>query len=215
MRQTTKNLVSIVAKTLPVSEPIFEFGSMKVPGQETLADLRQLFPNMKYVGCDMREGLGVDMILNLHNIELPSESVGTVICLDTLEHVEYPYKAMEEIHRIIRPNGFVIITSVMNFPIHDYPYDYWRFTPEAFRSLLKHFDSSFVGFAGEESFPHTIIGIGFKGNQPPMYNFIKEYEKWKNKQKYSMLDISLRITPPVLLPFVSKIGRLILGKNKY
>jgi hypothetical protein len=57
----------------------------------------------------------------------------------------------------------VVLSSVMNFPIHDYPYDYWRFTPEAFKSILKPFSSAFVGFAGTDDFPHTVVGIGFKG----------------------------------------------------
>jgi 2-polyprenyl-3-methyl-5-hydroxy-6-metoxy-1,4-benzoquinol methylase len=47
----------------------------------------------------MREGLGVDRILDLHDIDLPSESAGTIICLDTLEHVEYPHRALEDICR--------------------------------------------------------------------------------------------------------------------
>ena len=43
----------------------------------------------------MREGPSVDVILDLHNIDLPSSSVGTVLLLETLEHVEYPYKALD------------------------------------------------------------------------------------------------------------------------
>ncbi len=215
MRKITKELVSVIAKTIPIDEPIYEFGSVKVNVQENFVNLRPIFPGKKYVGCDMRNGPGVDIVLNLHDINIPSESISTVIALDTLEHVEYPYKAMEEIHRILKPKGTVIISSVMNFPIHDYPYDYWRFTPEAFRSILKPFNESFVGFAGNKAFPHTVIGIGFKGNRPPLDEFIKEYEKWKNKQKWSMLDISLRITPPILLPIIAKLGKLLLGKNRY
>ena len=215
MRKTTKDFVSIISKSMPVIEPIYEFGAVQVPGQESFGDLRLLFKDKKYVGCDMREGLGVDVVLNLHDIDLPSESVGLIIALDTLEHVEYPYKAMDEIYRVLKPGGMVIITSVMNFQIHDYPYDYWRFTPEAFRSLLKKFNNNFVNWAGVEYFPHTIVGIGFKGEKPNMIEFEKLFEIWKNKQKWSLLDISLRIMPPFILPIVFKIGKIILGKNKY
>lgn len=181
MRELIKQFVKIVAETLPISEPIFEFGSLQVPGQEEFADCRPLFPGKKYVGCDMREGLGVDRILNLHHIELPSESVGTVLTLETLEHVEFPRKALEEVHRILKPNGILIITSVMKFPIHEYPYDYWRFTPEAFKSLLKSFSHSFADFAGDEQFPHTIVGVGFKSSPPRklMDDFLGRFKNWK------------------------------------
>jgi len=215
MRKTIINLIDIISKTLPVYEPIYEFGALQVPGQEAFTDIRAMFPDKKYFGCDMRMGPRVDLILNLHNIDLPSETASTVIALDTFEHVEYPYKAMAEIYRILKPDGMVILSSVMNFPIHDYPYDYWRYTPEAFKSLLKQFEGSFIGFAGKESFPHTVVGIGFKGKPPELGTFIKEYEKWKNRQKWSMLDIALSITPPLLLPIIARIGKLLLGKNRF
>ena len=76
-----------------MEEPIYEFGALQLPGLEEFADLRPFFRGKSYVGCDMREGRGVDKVLNLHNIDLPDESVGTVITLDTLEHVEFPHKA--------------------------------------------------------------------------------------------------------------------------
>jgi len=181
MRDAIKQLVEIVADILPILEPIYEFGSLQVPIQEGFADLRPFFPGKEYVGCDMREGIGVDRILNLHEIELPSETVGTVLVLDTLEHVEYVRRATEEVHRILKPNGMVVMSSVMKFPIHDFPYDYWRFTPEAFKSLLKPFNFSFVNFAGDGRFPHTIVGIGFKGSVPRerMDVFEVKFRDWK------------------------------------
>ncbi|WP_195576037.1 class I SAM-dependent methyltransferase [Paenibacillus sp. 1001270B_150601_E10] len=167
MRQIIKDLVAICAGTLPYQEPVYEFGSYQVAGQEVFADLRPYFPGKTYVGCDMRPGPGVDLVLDLHNIALPDETAGFVISMDTLEHVEDPRLAMQEIHRILKPNGIALISSVMNFPIHDYPNDYWRFTPQAFASILKPFDTVITNFAGDEIFPHTVIGIGIKGNFVP------------------------------------------------
>ncbi len=181
MREPIKQFAKIAAETLPISEPIYEFGSFQVPGQEELADLRPLFPGKKYIGADMREGPGVDVVLNLHNIDLPSESVGTAFCLDTLEHVEYPRKAIDELHRVLKQNGVLIISSSMNFPIHDFPYDFWRFTPDGFKSLLKSFTQSFVDFAGDEEYPHTVIGVGFKDaiSENVMNGLAERIKLWK------------------------------------
>jgi SAM-dependent methyltransferase len=115
MRELIRQFVETCAQTLPISEPICEFSSFQVLGQEDLADLRPFFPGKKYVGADMREGPGVDIILNLHHIDLPSDSIGTVLVMDTLEHVEFPRKAIKEVHRILKPHGILIISSVMNF----------------------------------------------------------------------------------------------------
>jgi len=217
MRESIKQLVKICAETLPISEPIYEFGSLQVPGQEGFADLRPFFSGKKYVGADMRKGPGVDVILNLHNLDIPSESIGTVLILDTLEHVEFVRKAIEECYRILKPNGILVISSVMNFPIHDHPSDYWRFTPEAFKSLLKPFNSLFVDFAGESNFPHTVIGIGVKGSisKDTMDKFVERIKHWKVHQgissEYSWMRLIKLFTPPVLIPTLSKIYKKIRG----
>lgn len=188
MRPLIMDFTEIAVNTIPSLEPVYEFGSFQVPGQEGIADLRKYFQGKEFVGCDMREGLGVDKVINLHNIDLPDESVGTVVTLDTLEHVEYPNKAMDEVYRILKPGGMAIIASVMNFHIHDYPHDYWRFTPEAFRSLLKPFSSSFVGSAGRKDFPHTVVGIGFKDYEPNLDEFMIKYNEWEKSQNSSKLS---------------------------
>jgi hypothetical protein len=145
----------------------------------------------------------------------------------------------------------------MLWPIHDHPNDYWRFTPEAFRSILKPFKFSFVGFAGEEIFPHTVVGIGFKGNTPELSEFNRKYEEWQKQnffqvigknwhqqllppldneerheqyptpvnseekpeqQLISINGTSLKqmvklLTPPLLLPILSRVYRLIKRSN--
>lgn len=215
MRESIKQFVRITATCLPLLEPIYEFGALQVPGQEGFADLRTIFPECDYVGADMREGPGVDRVLDLHSIDLPSESVGSVLCLDTLEHVEYPHQALREIHRILSPTrGVVVISSVMDFPIHDYPYDYWRFTPTAFESLLRPFKHSFVGFGGKEGFPHTVVGVGFKGNAPDLSVFTEKYQQWQKAQKYDFMQVVRQVTPPALLPLVAYSYSTLIGLSK-
>ena len=213
MRESIKQFVKIISETIPIPEPIYEFGSLQVAGQEGFADLRPFFKQKKYVGCDMRKGVGVDRVLDLHNIDVPLESVGTILVLDTLEHVEYIRKAMSEVKRILKPNGLIVISSVMNFPIHSHPEDYWRFTPEAFKSMLKPFGNVYVESAGEKLFPHTIIGIG--SNNPVRKEMIKELDRkiddWKKEWFYPVKgwrETLKRFTPPNLLELSRKIRGL-------
>lgn len=216
MRKSIKEFVKICAKTLPISGPIYEFGSLQVPGQEGFADLRPLFPNKEYVGADMREGPGVDVILNLHNINVPSVSVRTVLILDTLEHVEFPRKAMEEVYRILKPNGILIVSSIMNFPIHDYPYDYWRFTPQGFKSLLKPFAFSFVDSVGNPEFPHTIVGLASKSfvSDNFMDGFMKQFEIWKQYWSETPQPMWKRLIKPFIPRIVVNMYQKIQGDKK-
>lgn len=178
MREEIRQFVTIAAHTLPIQEPIYEFGACQVPGQEVLANLRNIFPGKLYVGCDMQAGNGVDKILDLHNINLPEATAGTIIICDTLEHVEYPHIALREIFRILRNGGLCIASSVLGFPIHNPP-DYWRFTPEGFSSLFKPFSWGLVSFKGQVQFPHTVVGIGGKGDRPNTDKFVELLKKWK------------------------------------
>ncbi len=201
MRHSIKQFVDIVAQTLPIAEPIYEFGSYQVAGQQGFADLRPVFPGKQYVGCDMRPGPGVDQVLDLHNIDLPDSAAATVLCLDTLEHVEYPHRAVEEIYRILKPGGIAVISSVMKFPIHDYPHDYWRFTPEAFKSLLKPFSQAYVDSAGDDLFPHTVVGVGVKEATVLLDQLTQQVEGWKDRWTVGRhwMPIVRPWIPPILL----------------
>lgn len=217
MRRHVKEFVSIVAAELDLQGPIFEFGALQVPGQEGAADLREFFPGREYVGCDMRPGPGVDRVLDLHGLDVADASVGSVLSLDTLEHVEYPRRAMREMHRVLAPGGLVVISSVMNFPIHAYPADYWRFTPEAFRSLLQEFDEQVVAAAGEETFPHTVVGIGAKGATLPQTEIERALAQWSQRwvnprpwgtsrsRKGDIERLLVPWTPPALLEAYRKL----------
>src|SRR5262249_7140862 len=123
MRTIIKDYVAVATRHLPFAEPIYEFGALQVEGQEGFADLRPFFPGREFVGCDMRAGLGVDRVVNLHQMDLPDNSVGSVLLLDTLEHVEYCRQAVAEVRRVLKPGGLVLASSVMNFEIHEHPND--------------------------------------------------------------------------------------------
>lgn len=215
MRESIRQLVKIVSETIPIEEPVYEFGALQLQGFEEFADLRTFFKGKLYVGCDMREGRGVDKVLNLHSIDVPDESVGTVISCDTLEHVEFPHRALLEIHRILKPGGMVFLSTVLDFRIHDSPADYWRFTPDGMRSLLKPFSFVFVGSAGRESFPHTIVGIGVKASNSAnlsLSKFLPRFEEWKkvwkNPKGKSWKDTAYLFVPPILLHLDRRILRL-------
>jgi len=202
MRKQVYEFVQIVAETLPLPEPICEFGALQVPGQEGFADLRPLFPGRKYLGTDMRQGTGVDCLMNLHQLALLDEAIGTALVLETLEHVEFCHRAMSEVYRVLQPAGIVILSSMMLFPIHNYPEDYWRFTPAGFRSLLRPFHWSFVDAVGEADAPHTVVGVGCKGAipQPHQQHFLERMERWHRYWNHPLRADPLGVTWRLFIP---------------
>lgn len=163
MMQVVRDFVVDASETLPIAGPIVEVGSRPAEGQEEMAYLRPLFPGMEYIGCDIQPGDNVDQIEDIHALSFADDSVGTVICVETLEHVADPHRGMQEIHRILKPGGVAIITSVMLMPIHNHPWDFWRFTPEGFAKILEPFETSFAFGYGFDLLPESVFGVGVKG----------------------------------------------------
>lgn len=52
----------------------------------------------------------------------------TVICSDVLEHVYNPQDVLNEIIRVTKPGGYILISTPFNYWMHEIPYDYYRYT---------------------------------------------------------------------------------------
>lgn len=66
-----------------------------------------------------------------------SEAFDVVICSEILEHVSEPSLVLQEVYRVLKPDGCLLATVPFLFRVHGDPYDYNRFTDYYWRSLLK------------------------------------------------------------------------------
>ena len=62
-----------------------------------------------------------------------------IVMSEVLEHLHSPHLAISNIQKILKPNGKLVITVPFIFPIHDRPYDYYRYTKYGLHFLLKNF----------------------------------------------------------------------------
>jgi SAM-dependent methyltransferase len=166
MRDHNKAFCRLVTETFDCPGPVYEFGSYQVEGQVDYADLRGLFPNKAYVGCDMRPGPGVDRVEDVTALSLPDGAAGTVLCIETFEHVFEVRQGFDEVFRVLRQGGMFVITSPLNFRIHGYPDDYWRMTPSCLKRMLTPYECRLVGYQGHAAFPHTVMALGVKSPAP-------------------------------------------------
>ena len=92
----------------------------------------------QWTGCDMQAGHGVDVVADIHNP--PEQWAGRfsgILCSEVLEHVARPWVALPKIRSLLRPNGWIVVTTLTSFPIHGFPDDYYRYTPSGLRLLLE------------------------------------------------------------------------------
>jgi SAM-dependent methyltransferase len=161
----TRRFVEDLLRAVELPDPVVEFGALQVePGQD--GDLRPLFAGRPFTGTDLRPGPGVDRVEDLRALTLADGSVGTALCLDTLEHCADPPLACRELARVTAPGGVCVIASVMLFGIHAYPDDFFRFTPQGFRAMLEPgFDDVWTCGVGDPDIPTFVLGVGAKGRR--------------------------------------------------
>jgi SAM-dependent methyltransferase len=158
-----------VVERLQPPAPVLEVGARPAEGQQRYGLLRDLFPDTEFLGTDIQEGPNVDRVEDVQKLSFADASFGSAFALETLEHVHDPIRAVDELHRVLRPGGVLTISSPsLFFPIHAHPWDFWRFTPEAFAHLLRDFETSFVTPFGHAEMPTHVFGVGIKGPHAPL-----------------------------------------------
>lgn len=100
---------------------------------------RGLIPCKKYLSLDINKNHKPDIVSDVQKIEWESEYFDTVIATETLEHVCNPQKAINEIHRILKPNGVCIVSVPFSYRYHPNPKDYYRFTWDSLKRLFRRF----------------------------------------------------------------------------
>jgi len=97
-----------------------------------------LFPNR--IGLDIQRGAGVAVVGDAQALGIADATFDTVLCTEVLEHLAEPQKAVDEMYRVLRPGGELLLTTRFLFPIHDAPHDYFRYTKYGLRHLLRRFE---------------------------------------------------------------------------
>jgi len=70
---------------------------------------------------------------------IPDNTFDFVLCTEVLEHTLNPFRATEEIFRILKPDGLLFLSVPFNLRIHGPLPDCWRFTEHGLRALLTGF----------------------------------------------------------------------------
>jgi len=97
-----------------------------------------LFKNIdSYYGADINENSKADLICDVLELKIESDSADTVLCTQVLEHVSEPNTLMCEISRICKKGGIVFLTAPHMCRIHGEPYDFFRFTRFGLRHLFE------------------------------------------------------------------------------
>ncbi|WP_175632273.1 class I SAM-dependent methyltransferase [Pedobacter ghigonis] len=127
-----------------------------------------------YKGCDIIQSSEelVDIICHANQIPLEDGTFDTIISTQTIEHVEDHQGLVNEAYRLLVKDGHFILSGPMYWPLHEEPYDFFRFTKHGLVYILEK-----AGFKVVKVFSNggkwSVVGQSFLHALHPQINSIK------------------------------------------
>ena len=150
-----------------------------------------------------RDYSNIDIISDIYNIPVENSSFDTILCVEVIEHLTEPIKALLELKRVLKKEGTLILTAPFNSLTHYAPHHYFTgFTEYFYRHHLEE-----LGF--------ELIEINKNGNY---FEYIaqeilriEEVALIYSKKK---LGVLFKIIKIMLLMFLNKLSQSDTGSNE-
>jgi SAM-dependent methyltransferase len=102
---------------------------------------RKFFKHARYEAADFAE-LGtkyapLDYVCDITDIPVEDARFDRILCNQVLEHLPEPGRAMDELHRVLKPGGRVFLSVPLFYEEHQKPYDFYRYTQFSLRRLFE------------------------------------------------------------------------------
>lgn len=99
----------------------------------------------KYVGVDLESNLSADIKINPGDkLPLSNKSFDFVISSQVLEHVIDVDHYLNECNRVLKEEGYMLLSTHGTWQYHSSPHDYNRWTWDGLKNLLEHHDFEIV-----------------------------------------------------------------------
>ncbi len=153
------------ATGLPAQSAVLDVGAGNGPYRQFLSHCSyktQDFSALTPEQLRDHKGYGpIDYVCDATAIPVPDNHFDVVLCTEVLEHVSEPIKVIQEIARVLKPGGKLLLTAPLCSGIHQEPYHfyggytpYWyqKFLPQAgFAELSVEPNGGFFKHYGQES----------------------------------------------------------------
>lgn len=148
---------------------VLEVGSYNINGNS-----KQFFVERgaNFIGIDIRPGPDVDLVCDITDDSgrvasaLGERTFDLVVCMNVLEHIYNPHTALDNISRLVRSGGYVLIVTPAVWDLHDWPYDYVRLNPDFFREFARQSGMEIVDGTFEFSIRDTGVFISDLSSLP-------------------------------------------------
>jgi SAM-dependent methyltransferase len=78
-----------------------------------------------------------DVLYDGHRLPFADESFDTLLNIQVLEHTPAPQALLNEMARVLKKDGLLILSVPFCFRLHEEPHDYFRYTPHGIRTMCE------------------------------------------------------------------------------
>lgn len=93
-----------------------------------------------YVGIDVPTTMHgtefVDVMATAQALPFKDACFDGILCTEVLEHCPEPTQVLEEMRRVSKPGGYLLLTVPLSEQLHEDPFDFYRFTVHGLTYLL-------------------------------------------------------------------------------
>lgn len=104
-------------------------------GSGNFARYQHLFKFKTYTRMDIAAGPEINVVGKIESIPLKENSFDSIVCTQVIGDVFDLKSAFDEMYRVLRPGGVLLLTESLFDPLHDEPSDFWRFTSHSLNQL--------------------------------------------------------------------------------
>ena len=101
----------------------------------------KIFKTTRYIGLEIDTPLNrrykkADYFYDGITFPFEDETFDSVVSFQVFEHVFNPSEFLKEVHRVLRMNGYLLISVPFVWDEHEQPYDYGRYSSYGLKSIL-------------------------------------------------------------------------------
>lgn len=112
---------------------LLDAGAGKLPHQHLVSKLSH-----EYVSLDFKPTHPkLDIVADVQHMPMPDSSFDSAICIEVLEHVPDPERALRELWRVLKPEGKLVFSVPHFLYLHNEPYDFYRYTKYGLQELAQ------------------------------------------------------------------------------
>ena len=175
---------------------MLEIGSRARSG----ASYRAWFPpEIDHLGIDITDGPNVDVVGDAHHLSRYTDRLfDFAFSMAVFEHILMPWKVALEMNKVLKPGALGLIISHATWPLHEEPWDFFRFSKDSWRGIFNR-HTGFEVIEAQYQYPASIV---------PDYINDPNFQQMSLGPTYLLSGCLVRRTGDALVEWSAEVGEV-------